>query len=301
MVGPRGCGKSQRLRRLVIARAVAFPASFNVYVNLRNENTRCLRDLVWREFGAWRFPDEDAAPMPEDLTMLGLACLIHDMTGLPMLLAVDEVHSLFTRDTPGLAADFIVDLLQLGESELNHCVTFLCGSAAATCDLCFGKYYGDRAVFPAFALGKSLNHTKFKPIRVPPPDAVVIRFIVKQHIHADADAEADARVCDVSAAVRKAIMTATDCRSIARIASDGASAAVAEQCESVLDRKLHTTMMNALFEEVEEGDPRARALDEYILHCMAEGEPAWFPRHRLLDAGYTPSQLYAFADWQTPP
>ena len=294
VVGPKGCGKSQRLRRLVTARAVAFPASFNVFVDIRHTAVPNLRTLLWREFVAWQYNGADAGPLP-DRTMAGIVQWIRTASGLPVLLAVDELHTLFTRSAPESAADFIKDLLELAESEVNHCVTFLCGSAAATAPLCFGDYDGKPSDFTAYKPGKSLNGTKFKKLRVPPPDIVVTRFIVEQHVPATEAADADARAVDVDAAVEEAMMTAIDCRSIACIARDGSSAAVTEQAESVVDHALHTAMMNAMFAE-HEGDKRTQAVKAYVVHLIDGGLRGWFPRQRLLDADFQPSQLFAAAD-----
>jgi hypothetical protein len=122
--------------------------------------------------------------LPTFATIMDVVSAIAKKTGHPVLILVDEVHSLYSAIgiPPGIPHPALVDLLLLGGERNGRAVTVICGSASVTRALCFCKLSYDSDVvnaYPCYQLGKSLNHTKFRDMTIPRLSRVVVDATVR--------------------------------------------------------------------------------------------------------------------------
>lgn len=283
LLGPRGCGKSNRLYALVQRRARAHRGSFNVYIDLlKVVPFLSLSERLWRLFGAWRASQSLASGRRSNDTMSATVAAIRGATGYPPLVVLDEFHCAYGDDR-GEDALLIRELVMAGDFNDGQAITVLCGREVAHA-LAFCHLPRELAAhYPAYRPNKSLNETKYRVHALPPLSRRVVSRMVNAFTGAEVTDDVAERVFIAvggnGALVDGAVRLGREPSSWDRAAK--------------FDERLHVALRRAI--ERREG-LRPAEWDVYVELVVRDDTPAWVTT-RELAAAYAPKDAFSSAQW----
>ena len=168
-IGERGVGKTDALRRAVLAEAVKSKNTIGIYHEYSTNKKETLirpSQFVHRALQE-RFPNNQEFPtaLPKLLSELYVR-------KLHVLFCLDEVDQLYRVATPtsqALVLEILGEFAILGNSSNSTCAVFLCGSADVLPLLISGKgaMQVDQLSYPLVNVGiPNLNSSKYSEVRV---------------------------------------------------------------------------------------------------------------------------------------